>query len=159
MKKLFLFLGIISTAITQQSFSQDSTKQGQLPQLLTHYYTIKNALVAGNAVDAAAGAASFIKSANSIDYKIISEGNVNALVKDAGKISGTQDIKKQREYFANLSTNMATVAKAVKFTDKPVYYVYCPMKKAYWLSNEKAIKNPYYGASMLTCGEVTETIE
>ncbi|RYF82932.1 MAG: DUF3347 domain-containing protein, partial [Chitinophagaceae bacterium] len=36
---------------------------------------------------------------------------------------------------------------------------YCPMKKALWLSNEKAIKNPYYGSAMLTCGKVTETIE
>ena len=30
------------------------------------------------------------------------------------------------------------------------------MKKAAWLSSEKQIKNPYYGSSMLTCGEVTE---
>jgi len=32
------------------------------------------------------------------------------------------------------------------------------MKKAVWLSNEKAIKNPYYGSQMLTCGKVVETI-
>lgn len=38
-----------------------------------------------------------------------------------------------------------------------VYYQYCPMKKAYWLSMEKEIKNPYYGSSMLTCGKVIET--
>ncbi|MAQ74933.1 MAG: hypothetical protein CL613_01215 [Aquimarina sp.] len=31
------------------------------------------------------------------------------------------------------------------------------MKKAYWLSKEKDIKNPYYGSSMLTCGKVAET--
>jgi hypothetical protein len=28
------------------------------------------------------------------------------------------------------------------------------MKKASWLSNDKAIKNPYYGSAMLTCGNV-----
>jgi hypothetical protein len=33
------------------------------------------------------------------------------------------------------------------------------MKKAYWLSPDKAIKNPYYGSAMLTCGKVTETIQ
>jgi hypothetical protein len=32
------------------------------------------------------------------------------------------------------------------------------MIKTHWLSSEKAIKNPYYGSAMLTCGEVTETI-
>ncbi len=159
MKKIFLIVAIIATALTQDSYAQDSTKQYQLPQLLSWYYNIKNALVVGNANDAAIAATAFLKAANSIDYKIISEGNINTLVKDAGKISETTDIKKQRAYFANFSTNMAAVAKAVKLTDKPVYYAYCPMKKAYWLSSEKAIKNPYYGSAMLTCGEVTETIQ
>jgi hypothetical protein len=32
------------------------------------------------------------------------------------------------------------------------------MKKAYWISEEKGIENPYYGTGMLTCGKVTETI-
>ncbi|RYF85874.1 MAG: DUF3347 domain-containing protein, partial [Chitinophagaceae bacterium] len=45
-----------------------------------------------------------------------------------------------------------------KLSDKPVYVQYCPMKKATWLSSEKQIRNPYYGSSMLTCGEVTETL-
>lgn len=159
MKKIILIVTVIATAVTHKSFAQDSTKQYQLPQLLTYYYNIKNALVVGNANDAALAATSFVKAANSIDYKVISEGNINTLVKDAGKISESKDIKKQREYFANFSTNMAAVAKAVKLTDKPVYYAYCPMKKAYWLSSEKEIKNPYYGSSMLSCGQVTETIQ
>lgn len=159
MKKLFLILAIVPTIFIQNSFAQDSTKQYQLPQLLTYYYNIKNALVSGNASDAATAANSFLKAANTIDYKIISEGNINTLVKDAGAIAATTDIKKQRAYFASFSTNMAAVAKSVKLTDKPIYNAYCPMKKAYWLSSEKAIKNPYYGSSMLTCGEVTETIQ
>jgi hypothetical protein len=37
--------------------------------------------------------------------------------------------------------------------------MYCPMKKSNWLSNEKTVKNPYYGSAMLTCGEVTGTIK
>jgi len=157
--KKTLLTVIIIVIVGMRSFAQDSTKQYQLPQLLTYYYNIKNALVAGNANDAALAAASFLKTANSIDYKIISEGNINTLVKEAGTISETKDISKQRTYFANFSTNMAAVAKAIKLTDKPIYYAYCPMKKAYWLSSEKAIKNPYYGSAMLTCGEVAETIQ
>ena len=30
---------------------------------------------------------------------------------------------------------------------------------AFWLSTEEEILNPYYGASMLRCGEVVEEIE
>jgi hypothetical protein len=128
-------------------------------QLLTLYYNIKDALVADNANAASAKAAKFVKTANSIDYKVISEGNINAVLKDAGRISETKDIKQQRNLFANLSNNMTALAKAVKLTDQPVYQQYCPMKKAYWLSSEQAIKNPYFGSSMLTCGKVTETLK
>jgi hypothetical protein len=53
---------------------------------------------------------------------------------------------------------MASLAKSVKLTTEPIYQAYCPMKKANWLSNDKAIKNPYYGSAMLTCGKVVETI-
>jgi hypothetical protein len=65
----------------------------------------------------------------------------------------------QREKFATLSTNMFALAKTMKLSAEPVYQQYCPMKKASWLSNNKAIKNPYYGSAMLTCGSVKETIQ
>lgn len=129
-KKIFLLVAIIATALTQHSFAQDSTKQYQLPQLLTWYCNIKNALVAGNANDATIAATAFLKAANTIDCKIISEGNINTLVKDAGKISETTDIKKQRIYFANFSTNMAAVAKAVKLTDKACLLCLVPHEKS-----------------------------
>jgi hypothetical protein len=158
MKWILFIIAFLPTAFVQQSFAQDSTKQDQLSQLLTHYYNIKDALVAGNANSASMHAEAFVKTANGIDYKVISEGNVNALLKDAGAISETKDIKDQRVYFANFSTNMYALAKAVKLADQPIYEAYCPMKKTYWLSSDKTIKNPYFGSAMLTCGKVVETI-
>jgi hypothetical protein len=77
---------------------------------------------------------------------------------DARHISESKDIAHQREHFANFSANFFKLAKAVKLTDNPVYYAYCPMKKSYWLSADAAIKNPYYGSQMLTCGKVSETL-
>ena len=158
MKKSILVIALLATAFVQRSFAQDSTQQYQLSQLLTQYYNIKDALVAGNSNEASAKAEEFIKIANSIDYKIISEGNINALLKDASPISESKDIKTQREHFANFSNNMVALAKGLKLTTGPIYQQYCPMKKANWLSSDKAIKNPYYGNAMLTCGKVVETI-
>jgi hypothetical protein len=47
--------------------------------------------------------------------------------------------------------------------ETPTYYQFCPMandgKGANWLSKENAVKNPYYGNQMLTCGKVVETIK
>jgi len=137
---------------------KDGGSQLQLSQLLSVYYNIKNALVTGDASSAASNADEFVKTINTIDFKVISEGNAHILAKDAGKISTTKDLKKQREYFASFSSNMALVAKALKLGNQAIYLQYCPMKKATWLSSEKQIRNPYYGSSMLTCGEVTETL-
>ena len=127
-----------TTTVTTHTDSNAS-----LSQLLTSYYAIKDALVSGNASLAATKAEDFLRVANGIDYKVVSEGNINALVKDATSFSETKDIKRQREQFANLSNNMIALAKAMKLGEQPVYETYCPMKKAYWLSNSKTIKNPY----------------
>lgn len=155
MKKIFLLWVLFAATSIQNNFAQDIT----IAQLLKQYYQMKDALVAGNSADASIAANNFIKSANSADNKIISEGNVQALVKDASKIAEVKDLGKQRQAFSSLSDNMITLAKSTKLTDQPIYQQYCPMKKASWLSSEKTIKNPYYGSSMLTCGKVTETIQ
>lgn len=181
MKKLFLLATIVSYA-TIAAFAQhdhssheqqnttsnsdttskatviDGNTKQQFSQLLSSYLNIKNALVAGDANSASTNADQFLRTVNTIDFKVIPEGNVHILSNDAGKISATKDLKKQRDYFATLSSNVASVAKAFKLSDKPLYVQYCPMKKASWLSSEKQIRNPYYGSSMLTCGEVTETL-
>ena len=159
MKKLFILVAFVAGLFIQKSFAQDSAGQYRLSQLLSNYYGIKNALVAGNSVSTSAQAAELIKTAGNIDRKLISEASVNDLIKDATFIAETKDIKKQREHFAGLSSNMTALAKAVKLTDGPVYLAYCPMKKANWLSGNPEIKNPYYGDAMLTCGKVVETIK
>lgn len=158
MKKIFFLLAVPVTLFTLKSSAQDNHDQTQLSKLLDHYYGLKDALVAGHADSASSKAGEFIKIANSIDYKVISEGNINALLKDATPISESGDIKIQRNHFANLSANMITLARTIRFSSRPIYQAYCPMKKVNWLSSEKAIKNPYYGNAMLTCGEIVDTI-
>ena len=144
-------------ADTIKAMVSSSPSQKQLSQLLIAYYNLKNALVSDDATSAAANADVFLKIANSLDYKIVSEGNAHVLSKDAGRISSTRDLEKQRASFVNLSSNIVAIARRLKPGDQPVYVQFCPMKKASWLSFEKDIRNPYYGSKMLTCGEVTET--
>lgn len=158
MKKIFLIVALITSSFVQKSFAQDSADQKQLSQLLNFYYQVKEALTDGSSNAAALHAEEFLKTANGISNRTISEGNRNALVKDAGIISDSKDIEKQRAVFSNFSTNMYALTKSLKLTSESIYYQYCPMKKAYWLSNDMGIKNPYYGNAMLTCGKVIETI-
>lgn len=160
MRRIFLIIAFIITGILQKNFAQTLTSENnpQTSQLLASYYGIIDALVSGNSTKASVSAGDFVKAANGIDYKIISEGNIHALLKDASAISETTDIVKQREQFARLSANMIILAKAVKLGSQPAYETYCPMKKASWLSESKTIKNPYYGSAMLGCGNIIETI-
>ncbi len=157
-KKIFFVIAFFAIISVQNSFTQDSAKQTQLPGLITSYYAIKDALVSSNSAAALAKATEFVTLIKSIDDKSLAQATIDALVKDAEGISDTKDIQHQREHFATLSTNMASLAKAIKLSDQPVFEAYCPMQKSYWLSSEKTIKNPYFGSAMLTCGKVTETI-
>jgi hypothetical protein len=141
----------------QRSFAQDSTKT-QSSSLRTSYYNLKDALVSSNSSSAATSAGEFVKALNNIDKETIKDESRIALLSDANTISQTKDLKVQREKFTTLSTNMFALAKTVKLSAEPIYQQYCPMKKASWLSNNKAIKNPYYGSAMLTCGNVKETL-
>jgi len=164
MKKIFLLVTVFVTAFTQQLFAQ-AAKPTALTPLLASYYDIKDALIKSNSADAAAHAGEFLKTVNGVDMKSISAEDMTAFMSlkdklafDARHMSESKDIDHQREHFANFSLNFFKLVKAVKLTDKPVYYAYCPMKKSYWLSAESGIKNPYFGSQMLTCGKVTETL-
>lgn len=156
MKKTIFIVAVFATLFIQKTFAQDN--QSQSSQLLTFYYGIKEALVAGNANAASASASKFLDALGSAENKMITQDKVAALRTDAGAIEQMKDIKHQREHFADLSANMLAVVKATKLTTQPVFAMYCPMKKSYWLSSDKTVKNPYFGSAMLTCGTVSETI-
>lgn len=158
MKKLFLLIIVTGALYTRQGLSQNTSSVDPVAQLLTHYYDIRDALAAGNSVHVNTRARQFIKTLNSIDYKVISEGNINVLLKDAALLSETEDLRQQRARFANLSDNMILIARAVRLSTQPLYRVYCPTAGVSWLSRDKTVKNPY-GNEMLNCGTIAETIQ
>jgi hypothetical protein len=141
-------------------------EKSPLSQLLNFYFNVKNALVNSDATTASAKSGELLKAINSIDTKSLSETERKDFMSlhykleyDARHISEVKELSHQREHFAALSQNMYTLAKAAKLSAQPVYEQYCPMKNAYWLSNEATIKNPYYGDQMHTCGEVKDTLK
>lgn len=166
MKKILLTGIALVAAFLQPGMAQDRPVSKQLSPLLTEYYNIKDALIGSNAGTASAEAAAFVKTAAAIDMNSMPAAAHDAymplsakLVADAQAIADTKDISKQRAYFKTFSDNFYQLAKAVSLSAQPVYQEYCPMKKAYWLSSSNAIKNPYFGSQMLTCGKVSDTIQ
>lgn len=157
MKKILLILVLCTTALIQNGHAQQDSAKAHPVNLLNNYYALKDALVRSNSSLAATAAVEFIKTLKDEAPELITDETRVALLKDAGNISTSKDIKLQREKFATLSLNMIELAKNTKLSASPVYLQYCPMKKASWLSNEQAIKNPYYGSAMLSCGSVKAT--
>ena len=145
MKKNLLILAILMlghTAIAQNTNN-----------LLSKYYSVKNALVNSDLKAASEAIIDFqntIKSESSFRQK-------DDLNKAVDKLAKSSSIEKQRAVFNDVSTTMWQIVKSTDQVSQSVYYQYCPMKKAYWLSNETTIKNPYFGSSMLSCGNISET--
>lgn len=150
---------------------QIETKQkvDQLKVLFDNYFALKDALVKSDGTLTSAKANELLTSINAVKMGELSEEEhtvwmkvMKELAMDAEHIKETKDLNHQRDHFMSLSKNMYALIKVSK-PDEPVYYQHCPManngKGANWLSRENAVKNPYYGSQMLTCGKTVETIQ
>jgi pheromone shutdown protein TraB len=165
MKKVFL-VAIVVVSFCLQSYAQENN---QLTTVLDQYFWLKDALVKTDAVLASAKAKDLYTAIKSVKMeKLNTEAHTawmkvaNDLAEDAEHINESNDIVHQRDHFMNLSKNIYSIIKVGKVV-VPIYYQFCPMankgKGANWLSKEMAIKNPYYGSQMLSCGRVIETIK
>lgn len=136
--------------------SEIAFKDGKAQLAYNNYLQLKDALVASKTAAAKEAA---IKLKTSLEP--LKEGK-NAM-NEAAKIAGASTLEEIRKSFASLSNEMKVIVKAGQLSKGVLYLEYCPMANnnagAYWLSNEKEIKNPYFGDKMLRCGSVKETIQ
>ncbi|MCV9929753.1 DUF3347 domain-containing protein [Flavobacterium sp. LS1R49] len=145
MKKNLLILAI--SLLGYAGFAQNTDT------LLSKYYSIKNALVKSDARAASEAIINLQKEIKAEDaFK--EKNDLNTAV---DKLAKANSIEKQRAVFNDVSIAMWQLVSSTEKVSQPVYYQYCPMKKAYWLSSETVIKNPYFGSAMLTCGNVFQT--
>lgn len=154
-------------SMSDHSSMNKESKQSDSPlsKVQSHYFSIKDALVKADSKTASAQSKELMNAVTAVKMGELSPSEhdawmkvMNTLGTDAKAISQTQDIKKQRETFKSLSKNMYELLKTSKHST-PIYYQYCPMQDANWLSLENTVKNPYYGAQMLTCGNTVETLK
>lgn len=143
-------------------------------QMLTVYYNLKDALVASDTLKANAASKDLIMYADSLKINEIL-GDSTGMIKETAKtftgtISGSayalvkeNTIEAKRKEFEMISDALWSLTRTVKFDGQKVYYQYCPMafnnKGAYWLSNQRTIRNPYFGEEMLECGSVEDSLD
>jgi len=144
--------------------------QNQLKQVFDDYILLKDALVNDDAKGAQQAGKQINQSLKKVDMKLLSDEKAHnhwmtiqkELKTSANSIENDSDIATQRAHFKHLSAHMISSVQLFGVNEN-VYIQFCPMadnnKGAYWISLEKEVRNPYYGAAMLTCGEVNATLQ
>jgi len=141
-----------------QTTEQATTKfkDEKLGTAYGHYIRLKDALIASNAQDAK-------KATLDLQKSLANVNGSHKAIDEATKVTDSSDLDEQRKAFSSLSNEMKVLVKGGKLASGSLYVEYCPMANnnegAFWLSNEKQIKNPYFGNAMLKCGSVKETIQ
>ncbi len=147
----------------------ETQNTNQLQPVFDSYFELKDALVKTDGNSASVKAKTLLTAINNVkmdkldmEVHMVWMKVLNDLKEHSEHIADTKDIKHQRDHFMDLSKKMYDLTKVSK-QETPTYYQHCPMandgKGADWLSKENAIKNPYYGSQMLTCGKTIETIK
>ncbi len=142
----------------------------QLTEVYKTYLPMKNAFIKSDPKEVTEIALKIVKTLNKVNMELL-EGETHMvwmnqlkeLDKSLKKMSQSADIAEQREAFAAFNLTFYQSVKDFGLEGVTTYYQYCPMaveqKGAYWFSEIKEIKNPYFGDAMLKCGETSETLK
>ena len=134
------------------------------------YSSLHEAMAADDKDGAVKAAQSAIQALSRVDMSLVSGkphevwmGGVGGMNKALGAIKEGVQIEAARQAFELLSNELIAVVRQFGIPENRVLYrLHCPMafnnKGADWLQMERDTRNPYFGASMLKCGEVAEVI-
>ncbi|MGZ0708798.1 efflux RND transporter periplasmic adaptor subunit [Coraliomargarita sp. W4R53] len=124
------------------------------PQLLSPYLAMQSALASDN-LDAAKAQAKAMMAIT---------GHAGSLPELIHTMLAAESLDALRKpHFETLSNALIVAVKAhPEAFDSDLFIMHCPMvdddRGADWLQDSDQLQNPYFGAMMLQCGEVTESI-
>lgn len=142
--------------------------------LLSAYFDLTTALFSEDSVKINQAAGNLKLAADSLhtdDIQGDSTGALKATARDyaltisgsASGILGEKEVEGKRKELELITSALWDLIRTVKYTNQKVYYQFCPMafdnKGAYWLSNNAAIRNPYFGSKMPICGNTQDSLD
>ena len=142
----------------------------KLRPLLAKYLELKKALVDDNFSRSYQHSLELMKILEDIDMTVFKGESHMVWMKyskniqvQIEKTKASTSISELRSSFKPLFEEFILLIQLVGMIDQPLYIEYCPMADnnngANWISIEPDIRNPYFGASILGCGEVKEEIQ
>ena len=150
MKRLLTVAVFILTA--KAGFAGAIDKQFEM--ILDEYYKIQSSLAQDKnvGIDVAAKAiAHHTHGIQATDPEV--SDLVSAVQKAAHRIQG-KELKEARSEFFNLSKPIMVFLNKYYSGTKKNFRFFCGMAKKGWVQPDQDTRNPYYGKSMLTCGEL-----
>jgi hypothetical protein len=149
-------------------------------EVLNEYYSLKDSLVDWNAPGADRQALALSQRTDSLPFKelradsmlVLTAKSLALSVKSEAKgLIGETNIEQKRRAFNMLTDEMYNLVRTVHYDGQIIYHIRCPMafgdsEEGFWLTNTNKIVNPYmgrkhptYGAKMIGCGELTDSID
>jgi len=153
--------------IQHVEISQESKKE--FSGLLDGYFHLKEALVNDDFETAKKEVGEVAKGLGRISISTLEPSlknpweNLRAQMKDeVHALKTAENIEDLRAGFDELSIILIELVQSFGLSDREMYIQYCPMANentgAHWLSLSSEIRNPYFGESMLNCGEVEKKL-
>ena len=142
----------------------------QFRTVVEDYLTLQRALAADDVKKAVESVEQVLKSLSGIDMGLLGDEAHKIWMQSSGamtqalkKVKKEGNIEQLRKVFKSFSDEVIiTVIQFQVFGPEPLYMFHCPMafdnKGADWLQMDEDTRNPYFGASMLKCGQVVEVI-
>jgi hypothetical protein len=93
------------------------------------------------------------------------KGSLESMKAEIKGIKGEKELKGKRKSFNMLTSNLYDLLRTVRYDREIIYHQHCPMAftegdaNAYWLSRSGDIKNPYLPKTMLTCGDLPDSLD
>ena len=158
----------IDVAIQTKTLNADAKKAVEV--ILLSYFKLKDFLVKDDFINFKHEIVIFDNSIQNTNMSLFNgESHLlwmkysNSLKNIIKSMREAKDIVEYRNHFVELSKTIIEVSKSFKPIKDTLYVQNCPMANhdmgADWLSKSNEILNPYFGKSMLKCGEVIKTIK
>ncbi len=156
--------------VTPKIKEVDAVFKTQITAVYDAYNRLKDALVASDSILAKTTANSVLTSLDKLHMSLLKKQESQkvwrtekSLIKvQLNQLAKSKTLTQQRITFLEISNAMIRLVENFGI-NKRVMIQYCPMaddfKGGYWLSTDAAIKNPYFGSKMLTCGSIKRIIK
>lgn len=161
---------MMSVRANAKDMEVSSGAKKSLEPLFKAYFSLKNALSQDDFQHAQQAGVQLRALLDQVATKSFSE-EANALWSTESAILSNSlehfqhysEIAELRDRFLHISKAMISLIDGFHPLGSTIFVQYCPMANsnsgAYWLSQEDKVINPYFGASMLSCGEVKRRVQ